>query len=144
MKTPREAAARSRFAKFVISPVSKIALFGGKCLLLAAYIAGVWAFGIYDSQIATPWTLGFGLLWAAFGLLTIIAAGALLAITPVLSVLSVLGLVIAAPYYPEAWAVLVTLVFGFFMGSPMISIPLLVIAVGTVLIYYLNTGTLSL
>lgn len=121
-----------------------VASLTAKCVILVCYVGAVWAFGLYDSQIATPWTLGFCLLWVAFGSFAGIAGGILLAVAPLLSMFSVLGLVIAAPHYPEAWSVLVTLTCGLVMFSPLVWVPLVIITVATVLIYYLNTGGLGL
>lgn len=140
----RSAIVRGRLANDAVLVLSWLVVSGGKCLLLLTYIAAVWAFGTYDSEIATPWTLGFVLLWMAFGLVAAPIAACFLSMAPGWSALSILGLVIAVPYYSQAITVLVTLFFAFLMMSPFVWIPLGAISLATVLIYYWNTGGIGL
>ncbi len=120
-----------------------MAVHGAKYMVLP-YLAGLWAFGVYDSEIAKPWTLGWLMLWMAVGPLAAVIGVWLWVTTPVLSAIGIVGLVIAVPYYPQAITVLVTLAFAFFITAPFIWIPLAGLILITTVIYYWNTGGIGL
>ena len=123
--------------------LSWVVVCGAKYLVLP-YIAGLWAFGVYDSEIATPWTLGWLLLWMAFGPLAGIVGAWLWTAAPVWSALGILGVVLAVPYYPQAFTVLATLFWAFFFCAPFVWIPLAGFILITTVIYYWSTGGLGL
>ena len=118
----------------------RLALFA---LLMPPYLAAVWAAGTYDDLIVTPWTIGWVMLWMGIGPILGIVAGIFLAFAPVLSIATVVGLVIAVPFYPQALTVLLTLFGSFFVSFPPVWITLAVLISVLAVAIYWTTGGLS-
>ncbi|WP_299823227.1 hypothetical protein [uncultured Jannaschia sp.] len=129
-KYPSHPSSRSPFAR-------RLALFA---LLMPPYLAAVWAAGTYDDLIATPWTIGWAILWMGLGPILGIVAGVFLAVTPVLSIATIVGLIIAVPFYPQALTVLLTLFGSFFVSAPPVWITLAVLISGITVAIYWTTG----
>ncbi|PZX14186.1 hypothetical protein LX81_02985 [Palleronia aestuarii] len=107
------------------------------------YLVAVWAVGTYDDLIATPWTIGWALLWMGVGPILAIAGYFVAAVAPVLSFMTVVGLVIAVPVYPQALTVLLTLFGSFFVTAPPVWITLAVLISVLAIAIYWTTGGLS-
>lgn len=112
-------------------------------LFMPPYLVAVWAAGTYDSLIATPWTIGWTVLWMGVGPILAIVGCFFLAVTPVLSIATVVGLIIAVPVYPQALTVLLTLIGSFFVTAPPVWITLAVLISVLAIGIYWSTGGLS-
>ncbi|MDO5757216.1 MAG: hypothetical protein Q4P24_06820 [Rhodobacterales bacterium] len=89
----------------------------GPNLAVLPYLAGVGTFTTYVGEIATPWTIGYLILWLIFA--PIIAwSGVVIMVSAFwFSTACLIGLVIAVPFWPDAIWMFVTLFAALMLGG---------------------------
>ena len=81
------------------------------------YFFAVWAFGTYVGDVSPPWTIGWAIMWLLFSPAAVFVGIHLFAASYPLSIVAVVGLVVATPFYPTLLAIFTTLLIGMMFGG---------------------------
>lgn len=114
-------------------------------LAVLPYFAVVWAFTTYVGEIATPWTIGYLILWLIYAPIATWSGVFMIGGAFRFTVACLVALVVAIPFWPDAIWMCVTIFAAFILGGS----PHLWIAVASFVaivcgIYIWSTGGIGL
>ncbi len=114
-------------------------------LAVPPYLGVVWVFTMYVGELATPWTIGYLILWLIFAPLATWTGVFIFAGAFRLSVACLVILAAAIPFWPDALWMFVTLLTSLMLGGSLyLWVPLAVFVAIVCAIYIWHTGGIGL